>query len=258
MNSKRAIIYTGAKPEGGGHAFILDGYDKNGNIHINWGWLGYYDGYYNMSLLGYEGVNYSERHLMIIGIQKPDTFTTSITSARYASYLSPADVDYSKTNGLKAFKVKYDSNKNIVTLIPVTAVTCGTPVILEGEEGEYNILNSEGIPDETKDNDLKISDGTVTGNNSTVWALANRSNGVGFYPVADGITIPAGKAYIVVKPNDATKAKSFIGLNDDVTVIDNLYVPPTTSGTMYNLSGQRVTNSYEGIIIKNGKKYIKK
>jgi len=30
-----------------------------------------------------------------------------------------------------------------------------------------------------------------------------------------------------------------------------------TDNTLYNLSGQRVSESYNGIIIKNGKKYLK-
>lgn len=31
-----------------GHAFIIDGRDENHNYHINWGWEGYCDGYYNV------------------------------------------------------------------------------------------------------------------------------------------------------------------------------------------------------------------
>lgn len=36
---------------GGGHCFIADGYDSNGFIHINWGWNGDADGYYNICAL---------------------------------------------------------------------------------------------------------------------------------------------------------------------------------------------------------------
>lgn len=32
------------------HAFIMDGYDTDGNIHVNWGWGGSRDGYYNFML----------------------------------------------------------------------------------------------------------------------------------------------------------------------------------------------------------------
>jgi hypothetical protein len=31
-----------------------------------------------------------------------------------------------------------------------------------------------------------------------------------------------------------------------------------TNGAIYNLSGQRVNNSYKGLVIKNGQKYVVK
>lgn len=33
-----------------GHLFILDGYDGNGLYHFNWGWGGYADGYYSLTI----------------------------------------------------------------------------------------------------------------------------------------------------------------------------------------------------------------
>ena len=35
----------------GGHAFIIDGYNRNGLYHINWGWGGWCDGYYNIDYM---------------------------------------------------------------------------------------------------------------------------------------------------------------------------------------------------------------
>jgi len=32
----------------------------------------------------------------------------------------------------------------------------------------------------------------------------------------------------------------------------------TNNGAIYNLSGQRVNNSYKGLVIKNGQKYVVK
>lgn len=34
---------------GGDHAFIYDGYDENGLVHINWGWAGLDDGYFDIN-----------------------------------------------------------------------------------------------------------------------------------------------------------------------------------------------------------------
>ena len=47
---RRPVIYTGYD-EAGGHAFVLDGYDSTGMFHVNWGWGGYYDGYYTIDSL---------------------------------------------------------------------------------------------------------------------------------------------------------------------------------------------------------------
>ena len=59
--NKRPLYYSGSAAEGG-HAFVCDGY-QNGYFHFNWGWSGYYDGYFKIDALnpagqgtgGYEG-----------------------------------------------------------------------------------------------------------------------------------------------------------------------------------------------------------
>ena len=44
-------VYISAKTiDNGGHAFICDGIDSDGLLHINWGWKGKSDGYYLLSL----------------------------------------------------------------------------------------------------------------------------------------------------------------------------------------------------------------
>lgn len=50
----RPIVYAG-KSTGGGHAFVIDGYDGNGLYHVNWGWGGNYDGYFVLSVLNPNG-----------------------------------------------------------------------------------------------------------------------------------------------------------------------------------------------------------
>ncbi|MBR6431730.1 MAG: C10 family peptidase, partial [Muribaculaceae bacterium] len=39
----------------GGHAFVLDGYDNGGRFHVNWGWGGWYDGYFESLALNPDG-----------------------------------------------------------------------------------------------------------------------------------------------------------------------------------------------------------
>ncbi len=52
-----------------GHAFVLDGYDNNDFFHFNWGWSGWYDGYFNISNLDPGGNVFNDYHEAIIGIE---------------------------------------------------------------------------------------------------------------------------------------------------------------------------------------------
>ena len=42
------LIYGGTDDDYAGHEFVLDGYDAKGAVHINWGWYGDMDGYFNL------------------------------------------------------------------------------------------------------------------------------------------------------------------------------------------------------------------
>ena len=51
LTNNRPIIYDGNTLSNAGHAFICDGANGNGFYHINWGWGGYCNGYFDISLL---------------------------------------------------------------------------------------------------------------------------------------------------------------------------------------------------------------
>lgn len=81
LTAKRPVIYN-AQSFTVGHSFICDGYDKDGLYHINWGWEGLYDGYFQLDILnpyydydaGIGGFSYLQD--IIIGIQKPTSGST--------------------------------------------------------------------------------------------------------------------------------------------------------------------------------------
>ena len=50
LKENRPVVYTG-RSETSSHAFIIDGYDGDMLYHVNWGWNGLYNGYFNLSLL---------------------------------------------------------------------------------------------------------------------------------------------------------------------------------------------------------------
>ncbi len=67
----RPVPYSG-QSDGGGHQFICDGYDGKGYFHINWGWGGYLDSYFLLSVVNPEperNSGYSQQQDAIIGLE---------------------------------------------------------------------------------------------------------------------------------------------------------------------------------------------
>jgi len=78
LNASRPVFYGGSSTEAG-HAFVCDGYDVNNLFHINWGWGGMSNGYFELSSLkpsssgiGGSTGGYTQNQSIIAGIQKPD------------------------------------------------------------------------------------------------------------------------------------------------------------------------------------------
>ena len=148
-----------------------------------------------------------------------------------------------------AYAAKYDGTKLVLT--PVTTIPAKEGVIMEATAGTYTIpaINTA----EPLDNDLKVSDGNVEGD-GTIYVLADKAKGVGFYKLASGDKVPAGKAYLELVPN----APDFVGFDGGTTSINELNVKGQADGAYYNLAGQRVAQPTKGLYIVNGKKYIVK
>ena len=51
-----------------GHNFIIDGYDQNGLVHVNWGWYGLEDGFFDIALLNPQQYTYDDWQAMYIGL----------------------------------------------------------------------------------------------------------------------------------------------------------------------------------------------
>lgn len=71
LSQNRPIYYSGNdRNRENGHAFVIDGYDQDGKVHINWGWGGFEDGYFDIGILTPQGNgDYSYKQDMIIDIQ---------------------------------------------------------------------------------------------------------------------------------------------------------------------------------------------
>ena len=72
LDHQRPILYCG---EGSGaHAFVVDGYDSDDLMHINWGWGGTADGYFAVGKFKSKDFDYSQGNYALIGIQPAESF----------------------------------------------------------------------------------------------------------------------------------------------------------------------------------------
>lgn len=74
----------GGQSSGGGHAFVCDGYDAQGFFHINWGWGGYSNGFFALSVLdsNYGNDGYSDSQEMILNIRHHKPVTRNMFISR--------------------------------------------------------------------------------------------------------------------------------------------------------------------------------
>lgn len=72
------------------HAFVIDGYDNHSFLHINWGWGGTYDGYFNISLMNPPGYQFTIDQEAIVGIEPARNGETGV--ATEYPYMSMAPV----------------------------------------------------------------------------------------------------------------------------------------------------------------------
>lgn len=173
-----------------------------------------------------------------------------IGEAGYATFSSIMNVDMT---GVNAYSAKYNGEE--VELSSVTAVPANTGVIIQAAANTtYELTNIESA-DDIADNELKVSDGTVVGDGSTIYVLNKVADKVGFYLLKSGNKLAAGKAYLQI---GGGSARAFIRISGmDVTGISTVkQAEGKKDDVIYNLNGQRVNNPTKGVFIKNGVKFL--
>lgn len=115
IKAKRPIFYTGHDNSStgthAGHAWVCDGYNSsNKKVHMNWGWSGFGDGYFNLytSHLNAQGYLFSDSHWALIGIEPPQDSLPSvgINSAAVDPFCAPAYPNPATTS----FTIPYQVN----------------------------------------------------------------------------------------------------------------------------------------------------
>ena len=197
--------------------------------------------------------------------EAPQPFTFTLGETGYATYYNSKSA-YTIPENLTASVVEGISGNtlNLVEISEIIPAGCG--VVLEGTPGyEYTLLPTTEAGNAIE-NLLRGSDdyATTKGDdpNATYkfYALSVKNGKVGFYWMAENgeaFRNNPNKAYLPVKQESiAISANALFfettdGLKNIVTKEENSTMPA------YNLQGQRVSDSYKGVVITNGKKVIR-
>lgn len=160
-----------------------------------------------------------------------------------ASYVAPCNLDFEGSD-LKAY-VATAVSETTITLAEVTKVAAGEAIVVKGESCNVNVIAEADAP---ATNLFKAGAYTVEAGDN-IFALSK--NDGKFHKVAEGVTIPEGKAYIAL-PATESKAIS-LNFDGDVTGIKTTTAAKQNTNA-YNLFGQKVSANAKGIVIINGKK----
>lgn len=122
LNQGRAMVYSG-QSNGGGHAFVCDGYDTEDYFHINWGWDGMSDSYFKLSALdpdaqgiggssSTDGFNYGQG--AVVGIQKPSDNGTvlDVSTQNYSLALNSVSLSQSTVSLGETVDVTFNITNN--------------------------------------------------------------------------------------------------------------------------------------------------
>ena len=155
------------------------------------------------------------------------------------------------------------SGENVTLTKSTAKVAAGTGLMIKGEPNAVFTISTTNEDTEDVTNLLVglPNGGTVSANDNNyvfAWQTADVST-AGFYFVNDAEpTLGAGKAFLHTNGSGGAKLNIIVeeGETDGIGSIENGKLNIETS--VYNLAGQKVDAAYKGIVIVNGKKYVRK
>ncbi len=192
-----------------------------------------------------------------------------ISSAKYATYYNTTA--YIMPEGLKGYTISGEEETNKVSLVesynPGDVVPAETALLISAEsEGDYALLytNEEGT---RPVNNLLHGTSTETplSGQGTYYQFSynSESNNLGFYwQTADGasITNAANRCYLLIPTTSGIKAFTLSDLINSAEEETSIISPTLSSkeSNAYSLTGLPVSPAYRGIVIKDGKKILRK
>lgn len=182
-----------------------------------------------------------------------------ITAAGWATFCSPYALDLKNAEGLDDAYIVTGGSNGVLTKSSVKGgtVPANTGLLLKGNEGTATIPVVATSETDVTGNILKGVTEATKIDAGTGWVLMG-SPKLGFYKNNNDFTVGANTAYILVSdlPVPLAARASYL-LFDDMTGISQVAGSEVkTSGAVYNLNGQRVSQPVKGLYIIDGKKVV--
>lgn len=192
LKAKRPILYSGQSSDGG-HEFVCDGSDGNGLYHINWGWGGYQDGYFDLTILqptkggagsGSAVDGYNRDCSMIIGIA-PDNGKVDEPLASYPQIMS---LNYSGNCGITWTKT---TRAHVSENFQAEATTCFSNQSTSAFSGyfAYGIKMANGTIVRVSDYSRLFTLGAVKPDGGTYGTYGHNPTLTINYPFPQGINV---------------------------------------------------------------------
>lgn len=185
------------------------------------------------------------------------TETVSVSEAGFATYATKNNVVVPEDENVKVMTVKVNAEGTAIELNKVeagTVIPAKTGILVKAAQGNHDFVVTSDKVEALTNNDLKAATTDETSNGTTYFALTKIGDKVGFAKVANGVVIPAGKAYLEVPAGTGAK---FFGLDGEATGINSVKTAKA-DGAYYTLEGVKTTKPVKGIYIHNGKKIVVK
>lgn len=186
------------------------------------------------------------------------TETVSVSEAGFATYATKNNVKVPEDENVKVMTVKVNAEGTAIELNEVkasTVIPAKTGILVKAAKGDYNFVVTSTEGKTLENNNLVAATTDVHSDGAKYYALTKIGDKVGFALVANGVVIPAGKAYLeVTKKGEAAK---FFGLDGEATGINSVKTAKA-DGAYYTLEGVKTTKPVKGLYIHNGKKIVVK
>lgn len=271
LANERPIFYTGSSFTGG-HAFVCDGSDGNGLYHINWGWGGFQDNYFDITILnpekggigsGNDPNGYTCYNAMTIGIT-PDQ---DLRPGSVLNYAPISVMNYAEATKIEipAFTLTKSTRKNANDTFSAMIYSCFycnhgdnfTGMVgygIKNNDGTYTCLVSQDLNDSPAN---KIN--TFTKTLSYAFPVGNTI----LYPIYKKEGEDTWKRCValniipVMITASETEADANLAIQADVTFANDLYLNvPTTINVKLKSYLDEIYYGGAPIMMTNGITYV--